>query len=337
MKRHQAVAILLLAAFVGNLVCTVVATDRAAFAAAVRIRPQLLGLAGALAVLPWFCNALRIYNWMRLVRPDLRAAAPASLRAVLAAEVGAAMTPTAVGGAPIKTGMLIRSGLTPAEAVTVTAAGGLEDLVVISISLPFALATTGLGAEISGRLQEFGIQFPEPVVLTMAAGVLAVLGLVVLLFRRRTWANVGRARLAAWWRETCSVVEFLRERGTLVFAGNLALAAAQWAARLSIISALLAGLGVAAQPLRLAVLQWICFAIMSVTPTPGAIGGAETTFLLVFADDVPVALAPVALAAWRFVTFYAVTGIAAVSLVLPVWSRRSAAGFTRPARATARG
>lgn len=166
------------------------------------------------------------------------------------------------------------------------------------------------------------------------AGLVVVVGAVALVAGH---APLGLRRLAAWRRETGVLFAFLRQRGRSVLAGNLVLAMAHWAARLSIITALFAALGMAVQPLRLAVLQWVCFAIMSVTPTPGAIGGAEASFLLVFGDDVPTALAPVALAAWRFVTFYALTGIAAGLLVLPVWGLRRTASFTRPARATARG
>jgi len=333
-RRRRALVVLLLAAFVGNLVYTVIATDRRAFEAAAQIRPSMLLLAAALAVVPWLCNALRVYQWLRLVRPDLRDAAQASLRSVLAAEVGAAMTPTAAGGAPVKAGMLIRAGLTVTEAVTVTAAGGLEDLIVIVAGMPLALVATGLGARVVGLWQGFGIRCPELGVLLAVAGLVVLVCAVALV---ACHAPLGRRRLAAWWRETGALFDFLRQRGMRVLAGNLVLATAHWAARLSIITALFAGLGIAVQPLQLAVLQWICFAIMSVTPTPGAIGGAEASFLLVFADDVPTALAPVALAAWRFVTFYALTGIAAGLLVLPVWGLRRTAWFTRPAKATARG
>ena len=89
---------------------------------------------------------------------------------------------------------------------------------------------------------------------------------------------------------------------------------------------LAAGLGVPLEPLRAMVLQWLCVLVMMATPTPGAVGGAEAGFLLVFGREIPHAVVPVILAAWRFVGFYGLN-LLALGMLTMIWRRN---GLPRP-------
>ena len=136
----------------------------------------------------------------------------------------------------------------------------------------------------------------------------------------------GLRRLVAlrrWRRELVSDLRLIRRRGVVTFLGNLVLTTAQWGARFGLVATLAAGLGAPLNWLHAVVLQWICFLIMTLTPTPGAVGGAEAGFLLVFGRDLPAALTPLILASWRLVGFYGLNALALVLLTVFWRARRT--------------
>jgi uncharacterized membrane protein YbhN (UPF0104 family) len=79
---------------------------------------------------------------------------------------------------------------------------------------------------------------------------------------------------------------------------------AQWLTRFSILLAVLLALGLPDDLLSFFLLQWMVFVAMALVPTPGAAGGAEAAFLLVFGKIIPSAAVGPALAGWRFLTYY---------------------------------
>lgn len=320
----------------GNLVYTLLATDRAALAASLELAPAWLLLAALLALAPLVCNALRVWRWGRLLAPGfgLRDA----WRVVLTAEVGAAVTPSAAGGAPLKVAALARLGLGTSGGAALAAVGTLEDATVMALAIPAAAMATGL----LPRLAELLRQASDAVIpgqgLLVLAGVAAVALALGWLLLRGGRGRRRRVRLRRWWRELRRHAALIRRRGLRVFLGNCLLASLQWSARLSIVTALAAGLGAALEPVRAAVLQWLCFTGMALVPTPGAVGGAEAAFLLVFAQELPAGLLPVTLAAWRLVSFYGLSALA-LGLLLALSSRRVSrrAAARAPASARPRG
>ncbi|MBD3221204.1 flippase-like domain-containing protein [bacterium] len=309
----------------GNLTYTLLATDREALAATAEFHAPWLLLAVILAILPLVFNALRVWRWGRLLSPGFRARDAAYT--VLSAEVGAAVTPSAIGGAPVKVAALARCGLGTSGGVTLTALGTIEEAVAVAIGIPIAILATGMVPQIAAVLRRASdATFPGQgfIVLAVVALLIAV-GVWLLL--RGTRGRRRRARVRRWWRELRNHVALVRRYGLRTFVINVALAGVQWAARLSIVAALTAGLGAPIEPARAAVLQWICFSGMTLTPTPGAVGGAEAAFLLVFARELPGELVPLALASWRLVTFYGLNVLALLLLMMgALWGRRRAEG-----------
>lgn len=305
----------------GNLAYTLLATDRQALAAGLVIDAWWLLAALGLAVLPLGLNTLRVWRWARFLRPGF--AFRDAARTVLLAEVGAAVTPSVVGGSPLKVAWLARCGLGPGGGMTVTALGSLEDVVVVSIGVPLLASATGMLPRFLESLERVaGSTAPLRGLLLLALAVLAVT-LVCRLLLRGPRGLRRRATLRRWRRELRRDLVLIRRRGLATFLGNVVLAALQWSARLSIVAALAAGLGAPLAWLHAMVLQWICFLVMALTPTPGAVGGAEAAFLLVFGRELPGALTPLILASWRLVAFYGLNALALVLLTV-CWRRRPA-------------
>ncbi len=323
-RRLVAIIVLGLA---GNLVYSLLATDREALAASLRLQPRWLILALVLAVAPLMIGAVRVWRWGRLLAPGFRLGA--AWQVVLAAELGAAATPSAIGGAPLKVAALARRGLGASGGTALAALGSLEDAVFMSVAIPTAAAATGLLPRFAAVLRQTSDavlpgQGSLVLLATVAAGAIATW----LALRGRRGAR-RRVRLRRWWREFGGHASLARRLGRRVFLGNCLLAGLQWSCRLSIVAALLAGLGAPMEPVRAAVLQWLCFTAMALVPTPGAVGGAEAAFVLVFGRELPAGLTPLAVGAWRLVTFY---GLNLVALLLLAGSSARPPGRPAPGR-----
>ena len=115
-------------------------------------------------------------------------------------------------------------------------------------------------------------------------------------------------------------------RGKGVALVNLMLSLAQWLARFSMAGIVLAAFGQAWHPALYWLLQYLVQTISSVVPTPGGAGGAEASFLLLFAPFVAGSVLVAALSAWRLIFFYLpLAGEALVFFLLQRGARRAAA------------
>ena len=78
----------------------------------------------------------------------------------------------------------------------------------------------------------------------------------------------------------------------------------QWLSRHSVITVLVWSLGIPADPGLFWLLQWVVFTTMTLVPTPGAAGGAEAIFALVFGPLLPPSAVGWLVMGWRLLTFY---------------------------------
>ena len=145
-------------------------------------------------------------------------------------------------------------------------------------------------------------------------------GLRLRRFAIRAWGR-GRRGVRRTTRDARSAFALIATRGRTRFALTLTLTALHWIARYSVIAALALFLRVPFDPVLFWLLQWVVFTMMSFVPTPGATGGAEIAFTAVYATLLPAGFIGIATAAWRFFTFYAPVGLAA--LLFPVLGRFS--------------
>lgn len=279
-----------------------------------RLEPGLLVLAALAALAPPFLHAVRVRAWLR--RLGGASSLGDSLRIVAAAEVGAAWTPSALGGAPVKSAMLVGRGCDMPTSVAVTTLGSLEDL---AFNLVVALPALAL----SGVVPAWPTALPRPAGPPSAAvwaSFLAIAAVLILFGLSGTGRRVRRRAAEGWSRIRAALVRAGRQ-GRDVLLINVLLSCVQWTIRYSLLPLLALGLGVDLPWLEAAVLQWIGYAFCTLVPTPGATGGAEAAFAALYADLMPRRDLVLLLPVWRLVTFYWVL-VAASGVLAATASRR---------------
>lgn len=291
-----------------SLVYSLARTDLSLMPSVIHLSPGHLLLAVGLALLPLTVATIRLWNWLRFIGSGL------GLRQVIevtvVGELGAAVSPTAVGSAPAKVAVLKSRGVNMGTAASLIGLGSLEDALFTVIALPVAVVFTG-----NWRIPLWEqITLPRPSLgmgLAWAAALLLVVAALIVLQRR-----FHRFDLPGRWRrftgEVRTIAELVGRRGLKTLLMNILLAAVQWSARYSVIAALVAGLGMEVDPLRMAIIQWLCFTTMTFIPTPGAAGGAEASFLVFYSGLIPPETIALAMFAWRFLTFYFLNSLALV-------------------------
>lgn len=305
----------------GNIVFSLLTTDRATLASLQEFSRGYLLLAIALGLVPWLTNTLRLLIWTRVYghRLGFRDA----FGITLATDLGAAISPTAVGGGVLKWGMLVQRGVRPGASASLTVLPQLEDGLFFLVALPVAVWLSR-----SWELPVFrqiGAQLQGNVLLALAvAGAIALGSWLLVRFvltgglgerlRQRGLWRFGRSRrlFRATLRDAREVFRIIMRRGKGWFALSMGLTAIQWICRYSVISALVAFLGAPVDPVLFWVLQWVVFTLMAFIPTPGAAGGAEAAFYFIYGAVLPGWIIGLATTGWRFLTFYLQLGLAAL-------------------------
>ncbi|MDZ7852673.1 MAG: lysylphosphatidylglycerol synthase transmembrane domain-containing protein [Halomonas sp.] len=220
----------------------------------------LFAAAAGLRLVPWMSKAFRLTNWMHFL--GHRFSFGEGLRISIMSELGMALTPTAVGGQPVKAGMLYQRGVSLGEATSLTTIQTVEDLTLI-IGLPLAPRLASLRAKAAlGRVMEQEVMGTEGWLI--AAGVLvAVVVAAVLLARAFDVFPKLRRRLRSFGDEFKRLYAEIIKRGKQRFALNVAVAAVHWVSRYSVVAMLTLSLGYEVSFLNFLVLQWVLFAIMA--------------------------------------------------------------------------
>lgn len=274
--------------------------------------PGFLILAAGLRLVPWFTKTLRLMNWMDFLGHPF--SFRRGLRITIMSELGAAVSPTMVGGEPVKAGMLYGTGVSLGESTSLTSIAAVEDLTFYFIGMPIAFAFASafrLTAIEDVLTREV---FSQWWVYAVLGGLVLALIAVGIIMRRTTAMPRFQSRLRTFWTEFKRLYAEMIKRGKNRFALNILLAAVHWIARYSVVSALAVSLGYEVNLVAVIALQWLVFAVMSVIPTPGATGGAEGVFVLLFSTMLPRGAIGTILIGWRFLDFYLVAILALVVL-----------------------
>jgi uncharacterized protein (TIRG00374 family) len=243
-------------------------------------------------------------------------------RAVLSSDIAAAATPTILGGGYAKAGFLISYGFSAGEATIITILGTIEDAVFFIIAMPAAIIWCRAWENPYVTKAWEDLLSSWPIVLAVAVILLLALAIVKkigkskkgprspeaptgrLTLRARTIASIGRFR-----SDFVSASKFAFSKGKKVFLLAVIITGIGWCSRYGAISALVLGLGLDADPILFFLLQWVVFTTMTMIPTPGAIGGAEVSFALVYNGLIPSFAIPAVTSGWRFFTFYFPVGL----------------------------
>ena len=297
----------------GNLALSWFATDRSVWQGLGGLPRHWLYVAIVIALVPWITNSLRILIWARFL--ERRMGFGDALRITVGAEISASVLPTSTGSEVLRLGMLMQCGLSSGQAASVVTLGYLEDLVFFAVALPVCVVLSRAWELPVIRSLAGRVDVGAPGV---ALGAVAVVAAVALLWRlllagrlgrrgrhwSRRFAAKTRGRLRHTWRDFRGVYGRVIRHGKLRFALTLSITALQWACRYSVATAFAYYLGYRVDPLLFFVLQWSIFTLMLFIPTPGASGGAEAAFLLVYSALLPGRVIGLVTAGWRFLTFY---------------------------------
>jgi uncharacterized protein (TIRG00374 family) len=311
----------------GNIIYIVIASEPDILGKLANFRAEYLLLTVVMVMAPWMAHVGRMLMWSRVFRRRLTGIQ--AFKTALAADIGAATTPTFAGGGYAKLFFLVKYGFTPGEATLLTILTALEDAVFFGIALPVAVYMSRAWNN-PHVVYAFNILFSYwPVV----AGAICAVIIGALVLRRLDLRNkrkrakgirtgsrgffpVMLIRLRRYRSDLLTASKFVMKRGKGTFLACVLVAGIGWIGRYGAISALVVGLGYSADPVLLFLLQWVVFTTMTMIPTPGAVGGAELSFGLIHAGLLPFGLIPILTGAWRFLTFYMTVAVGAIFLAV---------------------
>jgi len=286
-----------------------------------------LALALILVLIPWLAHAGRILLWSRAFTRKMTPGR--ALQTVMANDVGSAVTPTAIGGGYVKLAFLIKNGFLPGEATLVTLLGTFEDAAFFAIAVPLSILWTRAWNNAGVRIALDNLISYWPILIVAVVALLAIYAFFKKAGMRRAGRDISRdaeiklgivarfkVKLREFKNEFLAAFDFVMSKGKVTFGLCVLLAGFGWCCRYGAISALVVGLGYEADPVLLFLLQWIVFTTMTLVPSPGAVGGAEVSFAIVFNGIVPPGIVPLLTGAWRFLTFYLIVGLGAFYLML---------------------
>ncbi len=285
-----------------------------------------LALAALLGIVPWFTDSLRLYIWGRFL--GARVSYPEFIGVVIGGELGAAVSPPVIGGSAVKTALMVRLGIPAGTALSLTLLSGIEDSIVFLVLVPLALTVSS-----SWNLPfvQSGLSFLHAPLIWAACGTITAAVMILLLMRKAPAAPQSRERQAGaepeghpglgdrlrqGRRDFVLIFSLIAARGKMRLALTLIVSVVQWICRYSVLTALVMSLGLPAQPLLFFSLQVILFPAMNAVPTPGAAGGAEALFSLLYRPFIPADSLAVVMIGWRFLTFYLPAVLGAVGFTI---------------------
>lgn len=320
------------------------ATDHSVFASLGSLPRKYLYLALVLALVPWFTNALRLLVWTRFIGGRLRFRD--TFRITLGSELASSVMPTSSGTEVFRWGMMVQMGITQGQAASIVTLGYLEDLLFFAMAIPASVVISGawrlpliraLGREVRGKVAGVAVVVAVVLFAVWALWRALLIGKLGERGRRRAlrWTARSRRRLGKTWNDYREVQRLVLRRGKRRFALTFAITAVQWMSRYSVVTALAYFLAPERRvdPVLFFLLQWVIFTAMNFVPTPGASGGAEAAFVLVYGALLPGRVIGIATAGWRLLTFYFQLTLGSVlftALNLAESRRRSAEEPRRP-------
>lgn len=268
-----------------------------------------------LMFIPWLGYALRIWFWSKFL--DENISIVECLKIVVTAEVASALSPTAVGGAPVKAALLLNKGFKAKNVGFLLTYGIIEDILFYTIG--FILAATFSEALVS-KVLNFLYHFVANNIVTISIIIGFIVGYVLLKKYRKLpkFLKIGnyipkvyymryykfRTRLTSSFSEIKSTFKFAIAHGKWRMVLSFSVLLLQWLAKFSVLLVLLYAFGIKFDIIQVYIRQWFIYITMLFIPTPGASGGAEASFLLIFGHSIPSKLSYIVVSMWRFFTYY---------------------------------
>lgn len=303
---------------VAHLIFLLLTNDQNVFQYLHRIKLPYVFLILVCLFANWVGHALRLMIWTRYLKNQFRFRD--ALRIAIYTELGAAITPTLIGGGPIKFALLIKQKLSTGKAGFLTLLNGFEDFIMYSTVL--VVGFFHARGSIFRILRSIVNGLTENIVKVS----LIITGTVILVILFRTVPFLKKMRflpdkykqmlskisseIKSGWHEMLHSFNQVRKDGLRYLLVSLTVLFVQWTLRFSVLLILLYALGIDFKPFQIYIQQWIVYLTMIFIPTPGASGGAEATFYLIFEKQLPRELLPLITSTWRFFMYYLMLFIA---------------------------
>ncbi len=268
-----------------------------------------------LLFMPWVLYALRIYVWSKFLKEKINY--PTLLRIVITSELASALSPTAVGGAPVKAALLLNYGFSVGNAGFLLTYGVIEDIIFYSTGILLAsLLSIGVMGNISHTIYGLIGNHIVPITIIIA---LFIIYFYLLRTQRISkkytlWQYLPtglknsiaklRIKIKDSWSDMKSNFKRAAKSGKKVMAFSLLMLFLQWIAKFTVLLVVLHAFGVSFEPIQVYLRQWVVYVTMLLVPTPGATGGAEASFLLIFGKSIPEELSYLIVSVWRLFTYY---------------------------------
>ena len=303
--------LVIVAGILGNVLFTLITTDRSVLDSLVAFKLRYILLAMGMALIPWLTNTLRVLIWTRFL--GHRFSFFQILRIVISTDLGSAVSPTAIGGGYVKAGMLMQNGMSPGASASLMTLGSVEDGIFFLFAVPASIYISSC--------------WDLPIIRTLihtvksyllpASVILVALVLFFFLFRQLKKYRPAekpffthklfekfQSHVLQAIRDFTRVYKLIGTNGKKQFAATMFLTSIQWLTRYSILAVLLLAFDIRIDPVLFFLFQWLTFSMMTLIPTPGATAGAEASFLLIYSSLIPGNVIGFMTAAWRFLTFY---------------------------------
>ncbi len=308
--------ILVIIGVAGNLAFCLWTTDRQKLAELLNFDGRYLLLAMLLTLVPLLGHTVRTIMWTRFL--GYRIGLVKLFKIVLANELAASITPTAIGGGPLKIAMLVQTGVRTGAAACVATLPTLEDLLFFIVAVPIAMTISSSWHHPVFNLIAEGIDL-HWVLACLIGGVIGGAGLALLYrksgFKIRRWERL-QEQLKAIGTDFLRVCRTIGGTGKSRLLLSVIIAGIQWTCRNAVAAMLVASLGVEVEFVSFLLLQWLIFILTLFIPTPGATGGSEALFYLIFKPLIPNEILAITVGGWRFLTFYWVMIIYAILLYI---------------------
>lgn len=294
-----------------HLIFLLLTTDRSILSNISKIKVPYLFIIGFLSLVPWLGGALRLVIWTRFIKHPLEW--KECLKTQIYTDLGGALSPTVIGGGPVKLGYLISKGMSPGKAGLLTALNGFEDFVMyVSIIIVSFFHIRDSFGKIFQSIGSFVTNHYPKIFVGI---ILIVIIRFIIKFSKFQFSNLFpreyRLKIQRFLNdlsdnvsEMKSLAKEVGSRGKLRFLLSFTILMISWMARFSILLILLWSLGIDFKPFQMYLQQWIVYITMIFVPTPGASGGAEASFFLIFGGEIPKEILPLIVSTWRFFTYY---------------------------------
>ncbi|HMR89049.1 MAG TPA: lysylphosphatidylglycerol synthase transmembrane domain-containing protein [Saprospiraceae bacterium] len=280
-----------------------------------------------LIICPWLGYALRIKMWSGFLNEKITYAD--ALRVVVTADVASALSPTAVGGAPVKAALLLNRGYAAGSVGFMLTYGVIEDIVFYTTGIILAgFFSTGLLTDIWTEVYAFFVGNKFLILIT-----LMILGFYIILIRmnlipsylritnylpERLKLLISNAKMKIYssLKDMRSNFTYVWQYGKLRMVVSFIVLLLQWMAKFSVLIVILHAFEIGFEAIQIYIRQWVIFVTMLFIPTPGASGGAEASFLLIFGKSIPSDIAYLVVSVWRLFTYYFILLMAAILYTL---------------------